>query len=138
MLSPYCNNLLQELDIKLSSKGMEKLVPNLNDKTKYIVHCTNLKLYQALWGKVGKTHRILQFTQMPWLAPYITFNMEQRKLASTDFAKNFFKLMNNRIYGKTMENLRKRRNIVLTQSEKTKIKLVASPSFHTLYFIGFP
>jgi hypothetical protein len=116
MLSPYCKQLSE--DLKLGSVAVAKLVPSLNDKTKYIVHYRNLKLYLGLGMELTEIHRVLTFQQSPWLKAYIEFNTERRKHATNDFEKDFYKLMNDGLFGKTMENL------------KAKLtKLTARPSF---------
>ena len=114
----------------LESAPQKKLTPNLLDKSKYVVHCRNLKLYLQLGLVVTKVHRVLTFKQSPWLKTYIDFNTRQRSLvAGNDFLKNFFKLMNNSVFGKTQENLRKRVNVDLVTDAHILRKRVAKPSF---------
>ncbi|KAK3729471.1 hypothetical protein QZH41_009380, partial [Actinostola sp. cb2023] len=127
MLSPYCQQLNEELD--LVGAPVTKLVPNLCNKTHYILHYRNLKLYMEMGMKLTKVHLILGFAQSTWLKSYVDFNTEKRKHATNDFEKDFFKLMNNSVFGKTMENLRKRVNVKLITNPTKLIKLTASPAF---------
>ena len=92
---------------------VKKLVPNLRNKQMYVVHYRNLQLYISLGMKITKLHITLEFYQEPWMVPYIMMNTELRKQANSDFEKDFFKLKNNSVFGKTMENLRKRINVHL-------------------------
>ncbi|KAG1651860.1 hypothetical protein GQR58_026696 [Nymphon striatum] len=106
-----------------------KLIPNLNNKTKYIIHYENLKLYESLGMKIIKVHRGIKFQESPWLKKYIDLNTNLRSKATNDFEKDFFKLMNNSVFGKTMENIRNRVDIQLVNNEKKARKLAAKPNF---------
>ena len=116
--------------------SVPKLVPSLDSKTKYVVHYRALKLYLQLGMKVTKVHRILSFDQRPWLREYIDFNTAQRAATSSNFLKNLFKLMNNSIFGKTMENVRNRRQIEFAHTAKRLKNLVARPTFHSQMIIS--
>ena len=96
-----------------------------------VVHYRNLQFYLKQGMKLKRVHRVLEFEQECWMEPYIRMNTEFRKKAKGDFEKNFYKLMSNSVFGKTMENLRNRVNIKLVRSDETdKIrKLIASPFY---------
>ena len=114
----------------------KKLVCNLYDKKKYVVHINSLKQALNHGLKLKKIHRIIEFNQEAWLKPYIDMNTELRKLARNDFEKDLFKLMNNSVFGKTMENMRKRREIKSVTTDKKRSKLVSEPNYHTIKLIS--
>ena len=118
----------------------EKFVCNLHNKKKYVVHIRSLKQALDHGLKLKKIHRIIEFNQEAWLKPYIDMNTELRKLANNDFEKDFYKLMNNSVFGKTMENVRKHRDIklVITDkfSEPNYHQKVSEPNYHTMNLIS--
>ena len=107
MLSDYFKEIPDKYGIKVGD--VKKLIPNLGDKTNYVVHYRILQLYLSLGMKLTKIHKVLKFKQSDWMKKYIDFNTEKRTNAANSFEKYFFKLINS-VYGKTMENLRKRIN----------------------------
>ena len=114
----------------------QKLVCNLHDKKKYVVHISILKQALNHGLKLKKMHRVIEFNQEAWLKKYIDMNTESRKKASNDFIKYFFKLMNNAVFGKTMENVRKHRDIKLVKTDHKRNKLVSEPNYHTMKLIS--
>ena len=86
--------------------------------------------------KLKKIHRVIEFNQKEWLKPYIDMNTELRKAAKNDFEKDLFKLMNNSVFGKTMENIRKHRDIKLVTTDKKRSKLVSEPTYHAINLIS--
>ena len=114
----------------------QKLVCNLRDKKKYVVHISILKQALNRGLKLKKVHRIIEFNQEAWLKKYIDMNTELRKKASNDFEKDFFKLINNAVFGKTMENVRKHRDIKLIKTDHKRNKLVSEPNYHTVKLIS--
>ena len=114
---------------RLKIINVEKLIPNLWDKEKYIVHHENLKLYLRLGLKVKKIHRGIKFREEPWMRSYIELNTDLRTKGKNDFEKDFFKLMNNSVFGKTMENITNRVDVKLVNNRGAAEKLSAKPNF---------
>ena len=108
--------------------GVEKLIPNLRDKTKYIIHYKNLIQCLRAGMKLKKIHRGIKFVESEWMKPYIDKNTNLRAKAKNNFEKDFFKLMNNSVFGKTMENIRNRVNVKLVNTKEKLRKLVAKPN----------
>jgi hypothetical protein len=129
MLSPHTRELKRKLKIK--GKSYPKLVPNLSDKTNYVLHYSNLKLYIHYGMQIKKIHRVNRFTQSAWLKPYVEFNTEMRKKAANDFEKDFFKLMNNSIFGKTMDNIFNIINVELITTPKRMRKVSTKPNVYS-------
>ena len=124
-------NLHKDLPFLLERKKVNKvgkLICSIEDKEKYVMHMRVLK--QTLNHKLvlRKVHRAIQFNQKDWLKPYIDMNTKLRKNAKTDFEKDFFKLMNNSIFVKTMENVRKHRDIKLVTTDVKRNKLFSEPN----------
>ena len=124
-------------DLPFSTERMKidkckKLVCNLYNKKKYVVHIRSLikALNHGLILK--KVQRVIEFNQEAWLKPYIDMNTELRKKAKTDFEKDFFKLMNDAVFGKTMGNVRKHRDIKLVATDKRRNQLVSESNYHAI------
>ena len=128
------NNDLPFMCEKMKINKVEKLIPNLYDKKNYVSHIIRA-LDQAL--KHGlileKVHPMIEFNQSAWLKPYTDFNTELRKKAKNDFEKDFFKLMNSAVFGNTMEDIRKHKDIKL---EKAYLRNVMKPNFKSGVLFG--
>ena len=131
-LSPYARSILTAMNINYK-KSACKLISTLSKKEKYIIHYRVLKLYLKLGLVIKEIHRIVSFTQSSWMKPYIDFNNQKRKEASSDFDKEFFKLMNNSTFGKCMENVKRRVKMVLTSSQDRCTSIINKPTFQSLH-----
>ena len=120
----YCKKVAAKYGITVGD--VKKLIRNSGDKTNYVVHLRNLHLYFSLGMKLTKIHRVLKFKQSDWMKKFYT---EKRKNTVNVFEKDFFKLMINSVYGKTMENLIKRISVGLINNEKDYLKYVSKPTY---------
>ena len=98
---------------KMEINGVEKLIPNLRDKKNYIIHIEALNQALKHGLILEKIHRMIEFNQSTWLKPYTDFNTQLRTQAKNNFEKDFFKLMNNSVFSKMMENIQKHKDIKL-------------------------
>ena len=121
---------------KLKINGVEKLVPNLFDKVKYVIYIRALDQALKHGLVLEKVHRAIEFNQSDWMKGYIDFNTQLRTKAKNDFEKDFYKLMNNSVFGKTMESIRKHRNIKFVTSKEAYLKTVMKPNFNSGVLFG--
>jgi hypothetical protein len=130
MLSDFMFIFHQTLNPNIPYKASRKLLLTQYNRQHYIVHFAVLKFYLSMGLILDKVHRVIKYKQKAWLKPYIDFNSQQRALSSNDFDKAFYKLKNNALFGKTMENVRKRIKYHLVTDETKFQKLAHSPFFH--------
>ena len=123
------HNDLPFMCAKVKINGVEKLVPNLYYKKKYIIHIKTLAQAIDHGLVLERIHRCIEFKQSAWMKEYIDFNTRMRTAAKNDFEKDFYKLMNNSVFGKTMENIRIHRNIKLVNNEEEYLRNVMKPNF---------
>ena len=122
-------NELPSLTARMKIGRVEKLVPNLKDKKEYVVHIKALDQGLKHGLKLKKVYRVIEFQQSKWMKAYIMLNTRLRKDAKNEFDKDFFKLMNNSVFGKTMENIRNHKDMKLVTSDKNYLKYVMKPNF---------
>ena len=121
---------------RMKINGVEKLIPNLYDKRRYVIHIRALDRALAHGLVLECIHRAIEFKQSAWMREYIDFNTKLRTAAANDFEKDFYKLMNNLVFGKTMENIRKHRNIKLVTNREAYLKAVMKPNFKSGVLLG--
>jgi len=133
LLSPFVENLIGPTRPWIPT---EKLIPNFYDKIKYCTHYRNLQFYVKHGLVISKIHRILSFTQSPWLKSWIDLCTEQRMAARTEFEADLAKLQANATFGKTIEQKRNRVNIRLIADRNKFLKAVGKPSFRKCEIIN--
>jgi len=120
-------------DIEKNESKTEKLITNFFDKEKYVLNYRYLKLVLSLGLKLKQVHRVIEFTQKPFMKSYIMKNTNERSKSKNDFEKDFYKLMNNSVYGKTMENVRNRINFRLISSEEQALNILNQKKKFTIF-----
>ena len=121
---------------RMTINGVEKLVPNLYHKKRYVIHIGALDQALKHGLVLERIHRAIEFNQSAWMKEYIDFNTRLRTEAKNDFEKDFYKLMNNAVFGKTMENIRKHRDIKLVNNEEAYLRAVMKPNFKSGTLFG--
>ena len=117
---------------RIKIENIEKLIPNVDNNTNYVVHYDNLKLYESFGLKITKIHRGIKFEESAWLKEYFTVNTKLRieaKKSGNNFEVDLFKLMNNSVFGKTLKNIRNRVDIRLISTDKVAQNLAAKPNY---------
>ena len=114
----------------------KKLICSIHDKENYVVRIKALKQALNHGSILKKVHKVIQFNQEAWLKPYINMNTKLRTDAKNDSEKGFFKLTNNAVFGKTMENVRKHRDIKLVITDKRRNQLTSEPNYHTTKYFS--
>ena len=121
---------------KMKINKCPKLVCNATDKENYSIHIVALKQILNHGLKLIRVHSVISFRQGAWLRPYIDLNTELRKNAKNEFGKGFYKLKINSVYGKTVQNDRKQRDIKLATTEAKRNKLASEPNYHSTICIS--
>ena len=121
---------------RMEINGVAKLVLNLRDKKDYVIHIKALDQALQHGLRLDRIHQAIEFNKLSWLKTYIDFNTQLRTAATNDFEKDFFKLMNNSVFGKTMENIRKHRSIKLVMTEEKYLKTIMKPNFKSGVLFG--
>ena len=114
---------------RMEINNVEKLVPNLYDKKNYVIYIRALDQALSNGLRLDRIHRSIEFDQSAWMKTYIDFNTQLRTKANNDFEKDFFKLMKNAVFGKTMGNIRKHKNIVVIMNRESYLCTLMKPNF---------
>ena len=122
---------MDDLDICKNSK-VPKLVADFHPKQRYILHGSILLRYIQLGIKVCKIHNIVSFKQACWMSKFLEFNTEQRSKANSDFEKDFWKLLSNSAFGKTIEQVRKRSNVKIVTSREQALRYIKKPTLQNI------
>ena len=131
----YYHNDLPFMCERTVINGVEKLIPNLYYKKRYVIHIRAPE-HVLKHGLVLERNRAIEFKQSAWMKEYIDFNTKLRTAAVSDFEEDFYELMNNTGFGKTMENIRKHRNIKLITNREAYLKAVMKPNFKSGVLFG--
>ena len=123
------HNELPFLTERMKIGRVERLVPNLKDKKGHVVHIKELDQALKHGLKLKKVNRVIEFQQSKWMKAYIMLNTWLKKDEKNEFDKDFLKLMNNSVFGKTMENIRNHKDMKLLTSDKKYLKYVMKPNF---------
>ena len=126
-MSDYAKKIQQKFSI--SEGDVHKFIPTLHNKENYVLHYRNLQLFLELGLKLTEIHRVLQFDRSPWLKSYVDCNTIKRTVAKSSFEKDFFKLMNNSVFRKTLKNLRVRVDVQLVTDVKKLAEVTSKPLF---------
>ena len=113
-----------------------RLICNEKNKENYIIRIRILKQALNKGLILKKAHKIIQFNQEAWLKPYIDINTRLRKETKNDSEKEFFKLMNNSVFGKTMENVRNHRDIKIVTTNRQRNRVASEPNYHSTKYIS--
>ena len=114
----------------------EKLICDMQGKENYVDHIKVTKQALNRGLILQRAHRVIQLNQEAWMKLYIDMNTKLRKEAKNEFDKDFFKLMNNAFFGKTMEDVRNYRHIKLVTTDKRRNQLVSEPNYHTSKYVS--
>lgn len=128
MLSPYQRNVLKHVYNKNSYK-QSKLTATFFDREKIVLHALNLKLYLQLGMKIKEVHRVIQFDQKPFMKSWVDFCTDKRSKSTNDFSKNFWKLLVNSVYGKTIESIVDRKQVKICRDPVSFSKLCSKVSY---------